>query len=70
MSKEDDKESKEPDYEEDKDQLEEKQEEERGELTNTTNDTFLSLNLLLFAIYVIRRVNEMLTDNSYHLTNT
>jgi hypothetical protein len=28
MSKEDDKESKEPDYEEDKDQLEEKQEEE------------------------------------------
>jgi hypothetical protein len=40
--KEDDKESKEPDYNEDKDQLEEKQEEETGELSEkeTTNQVF------------------------------
>jgi hypothetical protein len=42
MSKEDDKESKEPDYDEDKDQLEEKQEEETGEIDQreTTNRVF------------------------------
>jgi hypothetical protein len=42
MSKEDDKESKEPDYEGDKDQVEEKQEEETGELKDetTTNHVF------------------------------
>jgi hypothetical protein len=41
-AKEDDKESKEPDYDEDKDQLEEKQEEETGELNKeeTTNQVF------------------------------
>ena len=39
MSKEDDKESSEPDYDEDKDQLEEKQEEETGE-KETTNQVF------------------------------
>ena len=40
-TKEDDKESKEPDYYEDKDQLEEKQEEETGELKEeTTNQVF------------------------------
>ena len=39
MSKEDDKESKEPDYEEDKDQLEEKQEAKIGE-QETTNRVF------------------------------
>jgi hypothetical protein len=38
--KEDDKESKEPDYDEDKDQLEEKQEEETGEQETTTNQVF------------------------------
>jgi hypothetical protein len=41
MSKEDDKESKEPDYEEDKEQLEEEQEKESGELKEeTTNQVF------------------------------
>jgi ribosomal protein L12E/L44/L45/RPP1/RPP2 len=35
-----DKESKEPDYDEDKDQLEEKQEEETEELKETTNQVF------------------------------
>ena len=39
MSKEDDKESSEPNYDEDKDQLEEKQEEETGKKV-TTNTTF------------------------------
>jgi hypothetical protein len=39
-SKEGDKESKEPDYNEDRDQLEEKQEEEAGELKETTNQVF------------------------------
>ena len=40
-TKEDDKESKEPDYDEDKDQLEEKQEERTGELKEeTTNQVF------------------------------
>jgi hypothetical protein len=39
-TKEDGKESKEPDYEEDKDQLEEKQEEETGEKETTTNQVF------------------------------
>ena len=38
--KEDDKESKEPDYDDDKDQLEEEQEEETGELKETTNQVF------------------------------
>ena len=39
--KEDDKESKEPDYDNDKDQLEEVQEEEAGEIDKeTTNQTF------------------------------
>jgi hypothetical protein len=40
--KEDDKGSKEPDYDDDKDQLEEKQEEETGELSknDTTNQVF------------------------------
>ena len=40
-TKEDDKESKEPEYDEDQDQLEEKQEEETGELgEETTNQVF------------------------------
>ena len=41
-TKEDDKESKEPDYREDKDQLEEKHEEEYGEIDRreTTNQVF------------------------------
>jgi hypothetical protein len=40
-TKEDDKESKEPDYNEDKDQLEEKQQEETGEINQeTTNQVF------------------------------
>jgi hypothetical protein len=42
-AKEDDKESKEPDYDDDKDQLEEKQEEEGGEIDQgetTTNQVF------------------------------
>ena len=41
MSTKEDKESKEPDYDEDKDQLEEKQEEETGEIDQeTTNQVF------------------------------
>ena len=45
-TKEDDKQSKEPDYDDDKDQLEEKQEEEVGEIIRgetTTNRVFLNL---------------------------
>ncbi len=47
-AKEDDKESKEPDYDDDKDQLEEKQEEEAGEIDQgetTTNQVFWTFHL-------------------------
>ena len=40
-TKEEDKESEEPDYDEDKDQLEEKQEEEAGELKEETTNNVL-----------------------------
>jgi predicted transcriptional regulator len=39
-NKEDDKKSREPDYDEDKDQLEQEQEEKTGEITSTTNQVF------------------------------